>query len=182
MASGPSRDAFEDFVTRYADRAFASAYRLSGNADEARELVQEAFLRLLNHWEQVDIAEVENYYFRVLRNTALERRRNAERRREVPLDDGPTPWDGGLAEVVADGKGSALDDLERGERDLHVRRALRALPPEQRMTLMLTDMEGRSYEAAAALLEVPVGTVRSRLARARLAFRRALSGLGEVTP
>lgn len=182
MVARPSRDDFEDFVKRYAERAFASAYRLCGSAEDARELVQEGFLRLLRHWDEVDIAEVENYFFRVLRNAAVDRRRGAERRREVSIDDAPTSWEGGWAETVADGAGTALDALEKGERDRAVRRALDALPREQRAALVLTDMEGRSYEAVAAILEVPLGTVRSRLARARLAFRRALTGLGEVTP
>lgn len=183
MAAGGSASGFEDFVKVYADRAFGFAFRLCGNVEDAQEHVQESFLRALRHWDELDPCKLENWYFRVLRNLAADAHRRMEARHEVPLELPPS--DGGrqaYADRVADGAGSTLDTLERGERDRAVRAALDALPPDQRAVLVLVDMEGRSYDEIAAALGIPVGTVRSRVSRARLAFRKALDPAHEVTP
>lgn len=175
---------FEEFVKGYADRAFGFAYRLCGNVEEAHEYVQESFLRALVHWDALEPGtEIDNWYFRVLRNLTADAHRRVERRRELPLDMTPPGCgDRTLSEVVADGRGNTLDALEREERDLAVRAALDVLPVDQRTVLVLVDMEGRSYEDIAAILDVPIGTVRSRVSRARLAFRAALSPAPEVNP
>lgn len=175
---------FEEFVKGYADRAFGFAFRLCGNVEDAHEHVQESFLRVLRHWDSLEPGmPMENWYFRVLRNLTADAHRRSERHQALPLDMTP-PGCGThpLSEVVADGRGSTLDALEREERDRAVRAALDAVPPDQRAVLVLVDMEGRSYDEIAAILDVPVGTVRSRVSRARLAFRAALSKTPEVTP
>lgn len=175
---------FEDFVKGYAERAFGFAYRLCGNADDAHESVSESFLRVLRHWDALEPGlPLENWYFRVLRNLAVDEHRRAERRRALSLDlEAPACGAESLADVVADGRGSMLDALERRERDRAVRAALDAVPLDQRRVLVLVDMEGRSYEEIAAALDIPLGTVRSRVSRARLAFRKALAASSEVTP
>ena len=181
---GPACGDFEDFVKGYADRAFRFAYRLCGNAEDAREYVQESFLKVLRAWDGLEPGGTfESWYFSVLRNVAFDGKRRADRRREVPLDMPLPGADADLvADRVADGAVPMLDALESGERDRLVRAALDALPLDQRRVLVLVDMEGRSYDDIARIVKAPVGTVRSRVSRARSAFRRALSGKSEVEP
>ena len=184
MAGESAPRGFEDFVKAYSDRAFGFAYRFCGNVEDAQEFVQESFLRALRHWDSLGREDsLESWYFSVLRNVAADAHRRVERRREVPLDPSPSGCgEHSLADVVAEGGVTALDALEGRERDRAVRDALDALPPEQRRVLVLVDMEGRSYEQIARVLAIPLGTVRSRVSRAREAFRKALSPAFEVNP
>lgn len=182
--AGEAARGFEDFVKGYSDRAFGFAFRLCGNVEDAQEYVAESFLRALRHWDTLDRgASLESWYFSVLRNLASDAHRRSERRREVPLDMTPSGCGGDtLADLVAEGGQTPLDALEGEERDRAVRAALDAVPLEQRRVLVLVDMEGRSYEEIAQALDIPVGTVRSRVSRARLAFRKALGISAEVNP
>lgn len=182
--AGEAAHGFEDFVKVYADRAFGFAYRLCGNVEDAQEYVQESFLRALSHWHEVrPDGQLEAWYFTILRNLASDEHRKSDRRREVSLDESPSGWGTDTAaDRVAEGTGTTLDVMERLERDRAVRAALDAVPLDQRRVLVFVDMEGRSYEEIARRLDIPVGTVRSRVSRARLAFRKALSNVSEVNP
>lgn len=181
---GDAGHGFEDFVKGYSDRAFGFAYRLCGNVQEAQEYVQESFLRALSHWHEVrPDGQLEGWYFSILRNLAADGHRKSERRREVSIDESPSGWGTDTAaDRVAESGGSLLDALEIRERDRAVRSALDAVPIDQRRVLVLVDMEGRSYDEIARRLDIPVGTVRSRVSRARLAFRKALCDASEVNP
>lgn len=176
---------FEEFVRGYGERAFQFAYRICGSADEARELVQAAFTRLWERWGEHDPARsLEAWFFRILRSVAVDAVRRRERRRSVSLDALVEGGDGEdtYADLVPGREDALLEALERRGRQEAVRRALAAVSVEHRAILVLCDVEGRTYEDIARALTVPLGTVRSRVSRARLAFRRALSGETEVTP
>lgn len=167
---------FGRFVSGYGERAYRAAYALTGNAEEAREAVQEAFYRILLHWRRFDPGRsLEGWFSAVLRNVFYDRRRGESRRKELPLD-APGPAEGGAAfsELLPAQEEAVLERLQRDERQAGVRRALAALPEGHRAVLVLCDVEGLSYDAIGRVLELPAGTVRSRLSRARAAFRRAL--------
>ena len=172
----------ERFVEQYSEKGFQFAYHLCGNAEEAKELVQEAFTRLIAKWESYDSSQpLENWFLSILRNAYFDGLRRYERRSCVSLD-GVAPDAGGksFADVLADaGEQPLLERLERREAAATVQRALASLTAEHRAILTLGDMEGLSYEQLAEVLDCPLGTIRSRLYRARAAFKKALLAQGQ---
>jgi RNA polymerase sigma-70 factor (ECF subfamily) len=145
------------------------AYGLTGSVDAGDDLVQSACERALSRahlWEPG--TRLDSWMFRIMQNLWVDNRR-AGQRREIPTD---------VVQLDAMPGGDAETEMQ-GRIDLAaVRRRIAALPEQQRAVLLLVSVEGLSYKDAAAVLDVPIGTVMSRLARARLALGRSL-GLGE---
>ncbi len=166
----------ERFVDEYGDHAYSFAMGLTGNEEDARELVQDAFVRIFDRAGQYDSAQsLESWFLTVMKNIFKDSRRRAERRLGVSLD--AAVGDDGLtvADSVADAREEALlDRLERLEDVARVRRALDRLPEDSRTILMMVDVEGMTYEQASETLGVALGTVRSRMSRARLFLRDRL--------
>ncbi|MFO1060947.1 MAG: RNA polymerase sigma factor [Dongiaceae bacterium] len=145
------------------------AYGLTGSSDAGDDLVQSACERALSRehlWEPG--TRLDSWMFRIMQNLWVDDRR-AGRRREIPTD---------VVQLDAMTGGDAESEMQ-GRLDLAaVRRRIADLPEDQRAVLLLVSVEGLSYKDAAGVLDVPIGTVMSRLARARLALGRAL-GIAE---
>jgi len=163
--------AFGELVRRYQDRLFNTVYRLTGNAEDARDVVQETFLHA---YQALDSFKGDALFFtwlyRIAFNTAVSQRR--KQRVALRISTGREDGAGEPAdpsEFSHPGHG-----LERADQERRVHQALQRLSPEHRAVLVLKDMEGQKYEAMAEVLQVPIGTVRSRLHRARLELRQLL--------
>ena len=165
-------------VRDHGENAFRFAYRLTGNADESRDLVQEAYRRVLARHDQYDPAQpLGHWFFRILRHLFLDAAKRYDRRNAVSLDEplavdeeGPRYY----ADVLPDGEQEVLRELERAESGRVVRRALSRLPVEQRAVLTLCDVQGLSYEEIGRVMDCPLGTVRSRISRAREGLKTRL--------
>jgi len=173
-----SADAFDRVARDHAPRLFRLALRLTGKREEAEDLVQETLVRALPALRRFEgRAKLSTYLVTALTNLWKNRLRSRKRSRLVewfrgkqgdeqddegpqPVDDSPTP----------------LERLETAERAQEVRRAVSRLAPERRLALLLREVEDMSYEGIAEMTGVPVGTVRSRLARARDDLRTLLGG------
>lgn len=170
------REALKDFLGLEANGVLAFAYGLCRDQEEAGELVQEASYRALKGGKGYEGSRpLKNWFLTILRNAFVDSRRRAERRKGCSLDY----WDDASGErrerEIPDHRTEgSLDRLERAETARIVRRAMRRLPTIHREVLLLCDAEDTSYKTAAKLLGVPLGTLRSRLARARAALRRTL--------
>jgi RNA polymerase sigma-70 factor (ECF subfamily) len=174
------RDALERFVDEFGDHAYSFAFGLCGNEPDARELVQNAFVKIFNKAESFDSSHsLESWYMTVLKNLFLDGTRRWDRKRGVSLDE-PMGGEGlTVAECVADEREEALlDRLERAEESDRVQRALAGLKKDSRAVLMMIDVNGMGYEEAARALDWPLGTVRSRVSRARAALRTRLLEMG----
>lgn len=166
LRAGDGR-AFEEMVIAYQHRVFGVALRMLGRRAEAEEIAQEAFLRA--HRSVAGFrgdAKLSTWLYAITSRLCLNRLASADRRRVSHDDD--------AIARAADESASATDHLERREREAAVHRAIAELGDERRMVLVLCDLEGLSYEEIAEALEVPVGTVRSRLHRARTELREKL--------
>jgi len=164
--------AFGELVRRYQDRLFHAVYRMVDNAEDARDVVQEAFL---NAYQSLDSFKGDSQFFtwlyRIAVNTAISMKRKHRAilsidavRNGEPLIDPTDP-------SPANRPGYSMEQLEQ-ERRVH--RALKRLSPEHRAVLVMKDMRGQKYEEMAEVLGVPIGTIRSRLHRARLELRELL--------
>jgi RNA polymerase sigma factor (sigma-70 family) len=146
------------------------ALSLMRDRPAADDLVQDCLERAISRWHQRrEDGDAKAWVFTILHNLAINRLRQAERRgRHVAIDDVDES-------VVA--RPATQDDALR-HRDLM--RALNELPEEQRGVLLLVSVEDLSYAEAARVLDIPIGTVMSRLARAREKLRRAVDGTDEA--
>ena len=176
-------DAFGDLVLRYQDRIFATVYRILGNGEDAREMAQEAFFRA---WSKLDTfregARFSTWLYTITLNltrSELRKRKTRQHIRPVSLnvrfgnDEGrtmepPSAEDGPLQRIgQAELHRLALAEIDR-------------LDAEAREVVVLRDMQELSYEEIATVLDCPIGTVRSRLHRARGQLRDRLSPLLEA--
>lgn len=174
-----SQEKLERFVAEFSERGYHFAYGLCGSAEDAKELVQEAFVRVFRNWESYDESQgLESWYLTILRNVFLDSVKRYERRRGVSLDTPLSPGreeGASLAEHIADPReDGVLDRLCRESMVAEVGQAFAGLKVEQKAILTLCDVEGLSYERIARVLDCPVGTVRSRVSRARAALKQAV--------
>ena len=166
-------DAFEQVARRHAPRLFRFALRLTGSREEAEDLVQETLLRALPALKRFEgRARLSTYLLRALSNLWKNRLRAKSRSRLVEwfraARRNPSRPEEDEAEFVpVDQAPSPLERLEANERTEEVRQAVSKLEPNRRLALLLREVEDLSYEEIARMTGVPVGTVRSRLARAR---------------
>lgn len=167
----------ESFIRDAGDKAYHFAYDLSGNGDEARELVQETCYRVARAWESFEPSKpMGSWFFTVLRNAFLDSRRRFDRRNVVSLNIPLDNEDGASFEdIIPDRAEGIPESLERAETVQTVRRALKGLTREHQAVLALCDMGGLGYDEVARNLSVSVGTVRSRIFRARAALRGQLA-------
>lgn len=183
QARSGDRAAYGLLVVAYQDRIYNAMLRMVGDREEARELTQEAFTR--------GLAKLDNFrgdsspftwLFRIAMNLALTQLRRESRRRVFSLDQ-PCGKDGaghgqdqasGLMERSAQAHDSPPEELERREEQEMVLAALGRVDADYRAVLVLRDIEGVDYQQMGQLLELPLGTIKSRLFRARLALRDEL--------
>lgn len=161
--------AFPELVTRHRDRLWAVALRTTGDPEEAADGLQEALLSAYRNAASFrGDSAVTTWLHRVVVNACLDRLRRRAARPTVPLPDQENDFGSNL---LAD----PSDPLGNRELRLEIQRALAELPPDQRAAVVLVDVEGYSVDEAAAILECPSGTVKSRCARgrAKLAARLA---------
>lgn len=166
-------ESFASRAMQYIPRLRRYARALTGDASAADDLVQDALERALlkqSLWREG--TDLRAWLFTVMHNIFINQVRSAAANRQVPIDDV-------AGDIFADiPPAQASDRLEI--RDLDA--ALQALPEEQRAVVLLVGLEQMSYEEAARVLEVPIGTVMSRLSRGRERLRRLLQGLPESNP
>lgn len=169
--------AFSLLVRSYQDRVYSLSLRMLGNREEAEDLTQEVFVALYQHLDDFrGEAQLSTWIYRVTRNRCLNRLKYLGRRssrRSTPLEEvGP----GRLAEAAATRALPGPDQhLEGVELQEVLERTLLQLPEEQRLMVLLRDVEGLAYERIAEICDLPVGTVKSRLHRARAALAKAVA-------
>lgn len=160
------RENFERIALPVASALYRTAHRLSARPEDAKDLVQETFLRAYRTFDNFrDGTNAKAWLFTILYSIVANRWRAARRvPAEVAVDDLESRF--GAATASAD-RGPEQSLLDRLDAAPEVDRALRDLPDAQRAVVLLVDVEELTYEEAAVVLDCPVGTVRSRLARAR---------------
>lgn len=164
--------AFGELVRRYQDRLYNTVYRLVDNAEDAQDIVQEAFLHAYQALDSFKgDAQFFTWLYRIAFNTAISLKR--KQKSVLRIEAGRTDW--GVREPQDTSEESRPGHaLERGERERKVQDALNRMSAEHKTVLVMKDMEGMKYEDMAQVLEVPIGTIRSRLHRARLELRELL--------
>nr|CAA9289153.1 RNA polymerase ECF-type sigma factor [uncultured Armatimonadetes bacterium] len=170
---------FDGLVQRYHKQAYNIAYRLTGNHADAEDLTQEAFLRAFRFFGNYrrDLP-FENWLFRIMSNLFVDDLRRRPKARIQSLD-APVGGDSGESNAyleIPDNRDNPERVVLHEELDEQIQKALATLPPDFRMTVILADIEGMSYEEISETMRCSLGTVRSRLHRGRKMLRSRLAG------
>lgn len=166
--------AFSVLVRRHTDRFYACAYRLSGHAQEAEDIVQDAFIKLWQKpdlWDAAKGAKFTTWFYRVVSNTALD----VLRKRKGMMPSSPDVLEG-----IASSQPSAEQNLQAREQQEFLEEAIKALPERQKLALNLCFYEGLSNQEAAKILGLKPKAVESLLMRAKSGIRAYLVNAGVI--
>jgi len=173
--------AFRELIRRYERPVFSLIYRMVRDRELAEDLAQDTFIKVLNHIDRYRPEfKLSSWLFKIANNVAIDhlRRRQLD---TVSIDGSPHAQTKDAIEAtsfdVVGQQESALDEMEARELGGAIERAIATLRPEYRSCIMLRHVEGRSYEEIAATLDLPLGTVKTYIHRARHELRKELEHL-----
>ncbi len=176
-------DAFNTLVLAYQDIVFNTALRILGDEDLAADASQEAFISAFRALNSYRGGSFRAWLLRTVTNACYDELRRKQRRPTIPLE--PETKDGDELETprwLADPVGSPEELLDQAEVEHAIQHCLENLPTDFRAVVVLADIQGLDYTEVASVLKKPLGTVKSRLARARLRLRECLQGFRELLP
>jgi RNA polymerase sigma-70 factor (ECF subfamily) len=169
------RNALNALIRKHETRAYQYAFRLTRNSEEAADVVAEAFVRVYNALPNFKgQSAFTTWLYRILTNCFLDIRKRERVRPATSLEATFQTDDGELERQVEDPGRTPHEEAERTERERSVETAVSLLPEYQRAMIVLYHAEMMSYEVIAEALDLPIGTVKSRLNRARLSLRDLL--------
>jgi len=180
-ARGGDTEAMGLLIHRYQKHVYNLAYRLCGHYDDANDIAQEAFLRVfhsLNHFRGE--ANFSTWLYRIVTNVFLDERKKQRVRSHNSLEEYMELEDSTVARQIEDPSPGPEDAITAKERSDVIGAAVLSLPETQRVMIVLYHFQERSYEEIAEIMNMPIGTVKSRLNRARLALRNKLDSVREL--
>jgi RNA polymerase sigma-70 factor (ECF subfamily) len=176
-------DAFNTLILHYQDQVFNTALRILGDEDAAEDAAQEAFISAFRSISSFRGGSFKAWIMRTVTNACYDELRRQKRRPTTPLE--PETSDGEEMDSpkwMADSSMTPDQKAEADELEHAIQHCLEMLPTDFRSVVVLADIQGMDYTEVAAASHVPLGTVKSRLARARLRLRECLRGFEELLP
>ena len=180
LARKGREQAFRELIRRYERPVFSLIFRMVRDRETAEDLAQDTFIKVLNHIDRYRPEfKLSSWLFKIANNVAIDHLR--KRQVDTISIDG-SPHAATAAEIEATAfdvvarQETALEELEARELGGAIERAIATLRPEYRSCILLRHVEGRSYEEIAATLDLPLGTVKTYIHRARHQLREALEG------
>lgn len=176
-------DSFNRLVLAYQDMIYSHAYRMVGEEDSADDAAQTTFISAYKHISSFRGGSFKAWLLRIVTNACYDELRRRKRRPTVPLE----PLDDTGEEVesahwMVDPTDQPEDQVQRVELQRAIQHCLDRLPDEFRVTMIMVDIQGLDYSEASHAIGKPIGTIKSRLARARLRLRDCLNGFSELLP
>lgn len=176
-------DAFNTLVLHYQDSVFNTALRILGDEDQAADASQEAFISAFKSISSFRGGSFKAWLMRTVTNACYDELRRQKRRPTTPLE--PDTDDGEEMDSprwLADPNMTPAQQAEADEVEHAIQHCLDNLPLEFKTVVVMADIQGMDYTEVAAAVRVPLGTIKSRLARARLRLRECLQGFAELLP
>ena len=182
-AQNGSLDAFNTLVLHYQDSVFNTALRILGDEDQAADAAQEAFISAFKSIKSFRGGSFKGWLMRTVTNACYDELRRQKRRPTTPLE--PDTDDGEEMDSpkwLADPSLTPDQQAEADDVEHAIQHCLNNLPLEFKTVVVMADIQGMDYIEVAASIRVPLGTIKSRLARARLRLRECLQGFEELLP
>lgn len=176
-------DSFNTLILHYQDSIFNTALRIMGDEDLAQDAAQEAFISAFRSISTFRGGSFKAWLMRMATNACYDEFRRQKRRPTTPLE--PDTADGEEMDSpkwLADPNMTPAERSEADELEHAIQHCLDALPTDFRTVVVLADIQGMDYAEVATASKVPLGTIKSRLARARLRLRECLRGFEELLP
>ena len=176
-------DSFNTLILHYQDTVFNTALRILGDEDLAEDAAQEAFISAFKSITAFRGGSFKAWLMRTVTNACYDELRRQKRRPTTPLE--PETNDGEEMDSphwLADPNASPEASLDQAELEHAIQHCLESLPTEFRSVVVLADIQGLDYAEVSVAVKKPLGTVKSRLARARLRLRECLQGFRELLP
>lgn len=167
-----SLSAFNRLVMSYQGLAYSVAYRVMGDQERAADATQEAFIKAFKAIEQYRGGSFKSWLLRIVSNTCYDQIRYEKRRPSQPLES--EDYESDYSPYMVDETERPEESLMRNELGDMLQYAINQLPKDQRLVLIFSDVEGMNYQEVSDILDVPLGTVKSRLSRARGKLRDIL--------
>ncbi|NJP04958.1 MAG: sigma-70 family RNA polymerase sigma factor [Chloroflexaceae bacterium] len=167
-------EAFNQLVEMYERRVYNLCYRMLGDADSAADATQDSFLSAFRHLQRFRGGSFRSWLLRIATNTCYDVLRSRKRRPTISLDAARESEDGMIPFDPPDPGESPDEFALRRERSKVLEEAIAALPEDQRITVILSDVQGLSYNEIAEITGSNLGTIKSRLSRARARLRDVL--------
>lgn len=176
-------DAFNRLIQVYQDLAYSVACRMLNDTDLAEDAVQNAFISAYNNLGSFRGGSFKAWVMRMVTNGCYDELRRQKRRPTTPLEPvNEDEEEHDSAAWLASGDPSAETTMEQAELEHALQHCLEQLPPEFRAVIVLVDVQGMDYAEVSQSVSSPLGTIKSRLARARLKVRDCLHGFQELLP
>ncbi len=175
-------DAFNTLVLAYQHQVYNLAYRIMSEEAAAADATQEAFISAYKHLKSFRGGSFKSWLLRIVTNACYDDLRRRKRRPATSLDELADGEDGEAEFDVPAPDDSPETIAQRHELTELIQHGITTLPDDQRIVLVLSDVQGMSYEEIATMTDSNLGTVKSRLSRARAKLRDYLQGRGELLP
>ena len=176
LAVGGDRSAFARLMEHYQSACYGLAWRLIGDPDQAADATQDAFIHAYDALRSYRGGIFRSWLMRITANASYDILRRAQRRPTTAL---PEPEEG-QAELADIGAVNPVEEAQKSELYRYLERALRLLPEDQRVAVVLCDVYGMDYGEVASMTDSPIGTVKSRIHRGRLRLREILAPQREL--
>ncbi len=173
--------AYNTLVLHFQDAVFNVAYRIMGEPDAAADAAQEAFISAYNALNRFRGDNFKAWLMRIVTNACYDELRRRKRRPQSSLDEIVENYDSSPILINQDESGPEKQS-QQAELVEAIRLCLEALPEDQRVAAVLCDVEGYDYQEIASIMSISLGTVKSRLSRARARLRDCLQGSAELLP
>ncbi len=171
--------AFDQMVVKHKDKLFNMVYWLLGDYQEANDCSQEIFIKVFKSIKKFrSESSFSTWLYRIAINTCKNRLKSSAyrwKKKTVPLENPESSKDGNLSYKIHNDSPSPANELEKKERLMMIQKAINALPQEQNRVVVLRDIQGLSYQEIVDVTGLNLGTVKSRLARARMELRNKLN-------
>ena len=176
--------AFDQMVVKHKDKLFNMVYWFLGDYQEANDCSQEIFIKVFKSIKKFrSESSFSTWLYRIAINTCKNRLKSSAyrwKKKTVPLENPESSEDGNLSYKIHNDSPSPANELEKKERLMMIQKAINALPQEQNRVIVLRDIQGLSYQEIVDVTGLNLGTVKSRLARARLELRKNLAPSGRA--
>jgi RNA polymerase sigma-70 factor (ECF subfamily) len=176
-------DSFNHLVLDYQNQVYNQAYRMMGECEAADDATQEAFISAYRNLHTFRGGSFRAWLLRIVTNACYDELRRRKRRPTTPLE----PLDDSGEEIespqwISDPNGTPEENLEQIELSKAIQHCIQELPHEFRTVVILVDVQGMDYAEVSEAIGKPLGTIKSRVARARLRLRDCLQGFWELLP